>query len=170
MCHPTTGALKSHACTAAPAEPPATAAAAARRSAGMPTCRRRSPAPATGSPPPEVTFLFMSCRQPKTASARSESSHATKRTSRLSSRLRSDGAERSPRFGGIAALLDRFRDVRLAALRRSRGSIDRRGIHLRCATKTTYHTVLSTRFTAEVTACQRDSSAASCFLPAAVNS
>ena len=46
----------------------------------------------------------------------------------------------------------------------------RRELHLRCATTTTYQTVLRTRFTAEVTACQRDSSAASCFLPAAVSS
>src|SRR5215467_6592863 len=36
----------------------------------------------------EVTFLFMICRQPKTASARSESSHERRRISRLSSRSR----------------------------------------------------------------------------------
>ena len=92
------------------------------------------------------------------------------RTSRLSSRWRSTEPNARRASIGIAALLDRFRDVRLQALRRFRGSIDRREIHLRCATTTTYHTVLSTRFTAEVTACQRDSSAASCFLPAAVSS
>ncbi len=36
----------------------------------------------------EVTFLFASCRHPKTASARSESSQATSRTSRLRSACR----------------------------------------------------------------------------------
>ena len=80
------------------------------------------------------------------------------------------GAECSAGFGGVASLLDRFLDVRLRALRRSRGSSDPREIHWRYATTATYQTVLRTRFTAEVTACQRDSSAASCFLPAAVSS
>ncbi len=37
----------------------------------------------------EVTLFFLSCRQPKMASARSESSHGMSRTSRLSSRCRS---------------------------------------------------------------------------------
>ena len=37
----------------------------------------------------EVTLFFLSCRQPKMASARSESSHAMSRMSRLSSRCRS---------------------------------------------------------------------------------
>src|ERR1017187_10236263 len=55
-------------------------------------------------------------------------------------------------------------------LHRSRGSTDLRELRLRCATTITYQTVLRTRFAAEVTACQRDSSVASCFLPAAVSS
>src|ERR1017187_7069137 len=57
-----------------------------------------------------------------------------------------------------------------ATLRRFRGSIARRGTHWQNATKTTYQAILNIRLTAEVTACQRASSAPSCFLPAAVSS
>ena len=92
---------------------PAAAAAAGRRSAGMPTCRRRSPAPARESPRRRSTFFFRSCRQPNTASARSESSQAASRMSRLSSRRRSADPNALPRFDGVAALADRFFDVRL---------------------------------------------------------
>ena len=69
----------------------------------------------------EVTFLLSSWRQPKTASARRESSQGIRRTSRLCSRWRNGRAEGAAGFGGIAAVFHGFGQVRLAILRRSRG-------------------------------------------------
>src|SRR5579862_1242947 len=48
-------------------------------------------------------------------------------------------------------------------LRQFRGSLDGCGIHLQFVTKTTYHSVLGTRFIANVTARQLDSSASTRF-------
>ncbi len=61
----------------------------------------------------DVTFRFMSCRQPKTASARSESSQGNQPdvAARLAQTQRR--TERPPRFAWIAPLLDRLRNVRL---------------------------------------------------------
>ena len=61
----------------------------------------------------EVTLFFFSCRQPKMASARSESSHAISLTSRLSSRSRSAAPSALPRLRRVAALLDGLFDMRL---------------------------------------------------------
>ena len=118
----------------------------------------------------EVTFFFINWRHPKTASARSESSQGSRRTSTARFALAKRGAERAPRFRGVAALLDRFGDVRrqlfvdLAAHIATAKDIGNAG------TVRTCQAILSTRPTADVTACQRSSSAPSCFLPAVVNS
>ena len=80
------------------------------------------------------------------------------------------GAERAAGFGRIAALRDRFFEVRLAALRRSRGSNDRRERHLRCATTVTYHTVLKHDSPPKSPPASATLPPPSCFLPAAVNS
>ncbi len=93
-----------------------------------------------------------------------------RRMSRLCFALAQRGAERAARFGGIAALLDGFGDVRRELFVDLAVEAVARGRHWRCVTTATYQAILRTRLTAEVTACQRDSSAASCFLPAAVSS
>ena len=61
----------------------------------------------------EVTFFLTSCLQPKTASARSESSQTTNRTSRLASRSAQRGAKFAPRFYRIAPFFQRLRHMRL---------------------------------------------------------
>ena len=69
-------------------------------------------------------------------------------------------------FIGLAPLCHRFREMRLQLLVDFAANTLRLVPDLRYATTKTYHTVLKTRLTAEVTVCQRDSSSASCFLPA----
>jgi hypothetical protein len=59
----------------------------------------------------EVAFFFISCRHPNTASARRESSHAIKRTSRLSSRLRR--TEPNALRASADPTFDRFGQMRL---------------------------------------------------------
>ena len=61
----------------------------------------------------EVAFFFINCRQPKTVSARSESSHAARRTSRLSSRVRRTEPNARRASAGSRPCSDRFGDVRL---------------------------------------------------------
>ncbi len=120
----------------------------------------------------EVTFFFINWRQPKTASARSESSHGRQADIERRLALAERGAERAGALpsGSCAFARSRVGDAPQIP-RRSRGSHHARERRWRCGKTGTYQQlILSTRPTADVTACHRSSSAPSCFRPAVVNS